>query len=251
MSVLRSLDILKNAPAVWKGDEEEKLRAAQEVARATTGRVAGHVMLSYNQASCTNEVEKMEKILERENVRTWIDYNNMEDGSLYKNMSKAVEGAAIVVIFVHNKYKTSENCQYEGEYSAKLKKRILYAHCDPGYKADGWLGLLMGNSLYYNLAGNFEAESALLLKHIKQILQEGQSIDNVQKEAKLRGQAGAGASGGAVGGSHGRTGAQATGTAACSTWDAKKVQDWLTTNEIDFLCKPFAFPHILLAFLYL
>ena len=156
--VLGSLEIIEKAPRVWKGDEEEKLRAAQEAARAATGPVRGHVMLSYNQKSCSDYAMKMHKKLRGEGIPTWVDYEDMKGGNLMDNMSGAVENAAIVVSFVHNLYKESGNCRREADYAAVKKKRILYAHCQPGYDADGWLGILMGNSLYYNLAGNFEAE---------------------------------------------------------------------------------------------
>ena len=249
LAVLGSLEILEKAPRLWKGDEEEKLRAAQEAARAATGAVRGHVMLSYNQKSCSDYAMKMHKKLKGEGIPTWIDVEDMRGGNLMDNMSSAVENAAIVVSFVHNLYKESGNCRREADYAAVKNKRILFAHCQPGYQADGWLGILMGNSLYYNLGGNFEAESALLMKHIKQILQEGKSIDQVQTGARSSGQAGAGASGGAVGGSHEMAGAQGTGTGGCSTWSASQVQDWLKSNDIDFLCKPFALSPFSLVFI--
>ena len=235
--VLSSMEILEKAPQVWTGDEEEKLRAAQEAARAKTGAVRGHVMLSYNQQSCSEHVRRMHAKLKREGIPTWVDFENMRGGNLNENMANAVENAAIVVAFVHNLYKESGNCRREAEYSAKKNKRMLYAHCQPGYDADGWLGLLMGNSLWYGLEGDFEGQSNLLIKHIKQIYEEGKSINQVQASAKSSGQSGAGASAGAVGGPHlSSTGRQAK-PAGCSGWNASQVSGWLKENEIDFLCE--------------
>ena len=236
-----SMKILEEAPQVWTGDEEKKLQAAQEESRAATGALQGYAMLSYNQESCQEFIHPLRDKIESKGIRTWIDIKDMPAGDLYTGMAKAIEGAAIVVVGVHIKYKDSGNCQYEAEYAAKKKKRMFFVNCQPGYEADGWLGLLMGNSLWYNLAGNFEAESDRLIQHMKEIYKGGQSINQVQAQGRAIGAPKPGTNAGPVGGSHSvLASVQEKPSPAFTNWTASQVQSWMKENEIDFLCEAYA-----------
>ena len=179
-----ALAILSEAPRVWTGNEEREQQAAQEHVKATTGAVRGDTMLSYNQKSSHDLVTRLDAKLKTADIPTWVDYTDMPSGDLYKGMSEGVEGAGVVLVCLSAEYKTSRSCRLEAEYSARLNKRILFVHCEVGYQPDGWLGLLLGNNLYYNIAKDFDRESDLLLKHLKQIL-HGSSIIEAQQQATL------------------------------------------------------------------
>merc|ERR1719320_2391620 len=67
-------------------------------------------------------------------------------------MAHAVEGSSLVIILVSEAYKNSVNCRREGEYVAARKKPFIPVLCADGYKADGWLGILLGTKLWFNLS---------------------------------------------------------------------------------------------------
>ena len=83
----------------------------------------------------------------------WIDTEQMK-GSTVDTMALAVEGSAVVLIGVSRAYKESSNCRMEAQYAFQKKKAIVPLKLTDGYEADGWLGLLLGTSLWYPLYGS-------------------------------------------------------------------------------------------------
>ena len=51
-------------------------------------------------------------------------------------------------------------CIAEGEYAFRRQKTIIPLKMQRGYKADGWLGFLVGTKLYINFDGKIEFEEA-------------------------------------------------------------------------------------------
>eukprot|EP01043_Picozoa_sp_COSAG02_P089519 COSAG02_NODE_26485_length_631_cov_14161.900376_1_plen_210_part_11 len=69
-------------------------------------------------------------------------------------MALAVEGSAVVLIGVSRAYKESSNCRMEAQYAFQKKKAIVPLKLTDGYEADGWLGLLLGTSMWYGFYGD-------------------------------------------------------------------------------------------------
>ncbi|CAM6005019.1 unnamed protein product [Sphagnum balticum] len=81
-------------------------------------------------------------------------------------MASAVENARVVVVCVSESYKNSPSCRTgqllltdtqlcactEAEYAYRLHKDIVPLIMQPKYKADGWLGALLGNKLYFDVS---------------------------------------------------------------------------------------------------
>ncbi len=90
----------------------------------------------------------------------WVDTEQMK-GSTVDAMALAVEGSEVMLIGVSRPYKESSNCRMEAQYGLQKKKAMVPLMMQEGYEADGWLGLLLGTSLWYALYGaTLESESA-------------------------------------------------------------------------------------------
>merc|ERR1711927_131478 len=68
-------------------------------------------------------------------------------------MALAVEGSEVMLIGVSRAYKESSNCRMEAQYGLQKKKAMIPLKLTQGYEADGWLGLLLGTSLWYAMYG--------------------------------------------------------------------------------------------------
>ena len=82
----------------------------------------------------------------------WVDTEQMK-GSTVDAMALAVEGSEVMLIGVSRAYKESSNCRMEAQYGLQKKKAMIPLMMQEGYEADGWLGLLLGTSLWYALYG--------------------------------------------------------------------------------------------------
>jgi TIR domain len=83
-------------------------------------------------------------------------------GALDDKMAEAIEAAKFVIVFASKSYKHSANCRYEAKYANQLCRQgllqIIYVMMDEGYtpnskpnRMDGWLGFIVGDSIYYSL----------------------------------------------------------------------------------------------------
>jgi len=64
-------------------------------------------------------------------------------------MSEAVEGAELMLYGVSEKYKESANCRLELNYGMQEAKAMVPLMMQQGFKAKGWLGLILGQSVWY------------------------------------------------------------------------------------------------------
>jgi len=76
-------------------------------------------------------------------------------------MALAVEGSEVVLVGVSRAYKESSNCRMEAQYALQKKKPIVPLMLTHGYEADGWLGLLLGTSMWYALYGDALSSESL------------------------------------------------------------------------------------------
>ena len=74
-------------------------------------------------------------------------------------MAAAVEASSHVVVCVSREYKNSANCQQEATYARQFEKKrklkIIYLMMQSDFttvsqpeSVDGWLGIMVGNSLW-------------------------------------------------------------------------------------------------------
>ena len=116
-------------------------------------------MMSYNWDH-QDVIVRVVGSLQSRGYLVWVDVEQMK-GATVDTMALAVEGSAVVLIGVSRAYKESSNCRMECQYAHQKKKAIVPLKLTDGYEADGWLGLLLGSSLWYAFYGEtLSSESA-------------------------------------------------------------------------------------------
>jgi hypothetical protein len=147
--------------------EAEKRRAVLTMGSATA---IEHIMLSYNwdhQAV----IKRVNASLVRRGYTTWIDVEKMQ-GSTVEAMADAVEGAAAMCYGVSRAYKESANCRLEAQYAYQREKDMVPLMVEEGYRADGWLGMLLGTRLYYVLYGSTVSSEAAFEGKMEELCRE-------------------------------------------------------------------------------
>jgi hypothetical protein len=117
--------------------------------QTTNHHQTGHVMISYNSASRPLCLE-IKKDVENFGYKVWIDVQDIQ-GDCLDSMAKAVEGASCILMCVTEKYRQSVNCQAEAQYAFKLKKPIIPIIMQNDYEPQGWLGIIIGVSIYVSI----------------------------------------------------------------------------------------------------
>lgn len=119
-------------------------------------------MISYNHASkplCTDIYNS----LTNDGYNVWIDLKQMH-GSTLAAMAQGIEDSDIFLFCVTQNYSQSPNCQKEAEYAFVQEKIMIPLLLQSKYKPTGWLGLLMGASLYIDFTKNDFIENYARLK---------------------------------------------------------------------------------------
>eukprot|EP01046_Picozoa_sp_COSAG06_P032980 COSAG06_NODE_3334_length_5492_cov_11.969776_2_plen_594_part_00 len=111
-----------------------------------------HVMASYNWDH-QEVILRVVTSLQDRGYLVWVDTEQMK-GATVDTMALAVEGSAVVLLGVSRAYKESSNCRMEAQYALQKKKPLIPLMLTPGYEADGWLGLLLGTSIWYGFYGD-------------------------------------------------------------------------------------------------
>ncbi|XP_055873119.1 uncharacterized protein LOC106050690 isoform X2 [Biomphalaria glabrata] len=134
-----------------------------------------HIMISYCHAD-KEIVHKIYHSLQSLGYNLWIDKEKMEI-NVFESMSQAVEDSSIVIMCISQKYKDSAYCKMEAEYTSNLKKDYLIVKVTPNYKPDGWLGLMLGQKLYFDFCGRSPYDTVMqeLVKQIEVITRKQSS----------------------------------------------------------------------------
>ncbi|XP_070554353.1 uncharacterized protein [Ptychodera flava] len=209
--------------ALW----ELKANKEKEVLPSTVTS-KGHVMISYNWGVQKRMIRLKEK-LKAAGFKVWMDIEKM-GGSTLEAMAEAVQGADVVLICMSEKYKYSNPCRSEAEYTYKLNKDYIPIRVQSNYTPDGWLGIMVGAKLYFDFSTEdyFEKHFPNLVKELgergKNTIQEEHS-EVVRAEVVLTG-----------------TGNPSHNTSLngpVSSWNNDDVNVWLKENELDHLTPKF------------
>eukprot|EP01045_Picozoa_sp_COSAG04_P016368 COSAG04_NODE_1360_length_7092_cov_12.824825_1_plen_1672_part_10 len=149
------------AGALFELDEERRAAKSNKPSDADSGssKPPPHIMVSYNWDH-QHVILRVVAWLQAHGYLVWVDTEQMK-GSTVDAMALAVEGSEVMLIGVSRPYKESSNCRMEAQYGLQKKKAMIPLMMQEGYEADGWLGLLLGTSLWYALYGaTLESESA-------------------------------------------------------------------------------------------
>jgi len=126
------------------------------------GAYKKHLMLSYAWGCRKELVVSLQEQLTSLRVEVWRDETGSSllskmQGATDDIMAQAIELSHTVVMCVSPHYKASANCRQEGKYANAMYKKgklnIIYVMMDGDYhkSVDGWLGLMLGDSLWYAL----------------------------------------------------------------------------------------------------
>ncbi|KAG7468065.1 hypothetical protein MATL_G00138790 [Megalops atlanticus] len=207
--------------ACWviKKEAEEKSKTKPD--SQSVKQTSGHVMISYQWDNQKMMLE-VNKTLQDAGVKVWMDVEQMA-GSTLQAMAEAVEKAHIVIICVSPKYKDSPNCRTEAEYTFQLRKEIIPLMMEQNYRADGWLGALLGAKLWIDFSENCNFEES-----INQLLKEIKGRIPVEQDVVT-----------ATSSKNDQTNAINKGPALI-TWTKQDVSSWLKKNGLDFCLNVFA-----------
>jgi hypothetical protein len=118
-----------------------------------------HLMVSYNWDH-QKVILRVVSWLQVHGYLVWVDTEQMK-GDTVDAMALAVEDAELLLVGVSRPYKESSNCRMEAQYALQKKKSFIPLLMQEGYEADGWLGLMLGTSLWYAMFGaTLETDSA-------------------------------------------------------------------------------------------
>ena len=209
------------AGALWE-IEGKMARSSEDKTEETTGK---HVMISYQWDAQEVLVEVKNK-LQASGYRVWMDLEQM-GGSTLEAMAKAVENAAVVLVCVSQRYKESPNCRSEAEYAYQLRKDIIPLMMQRNYKADGWLGMLVGTKLWIGFQSKQIVDSSVG-KLIKELRGRGRDVDTIDGpgEALIR------PSEASV-----VTAPPQQSMTNVSSWTNEDVKKWLTEIGLKHVCK--------------
>ncbi|CAF1053487.1 unnamed protein product [Rotaria sp. Silwood1] len=158
--------IKKSIDSIDKPEEQDKSKVEEYLY---------DIMISYCHAD-QQLVNKIHKFLIDKGFKIWVDRDNMY-GPAMEAMANAVENSEFVIICMSDSYKRSVYCQAEAEYAFRCKRRLLPIIVRQGYRADGWLGLLIGSRIYVDFGRlEFTKACTLLLKEIT--LQRESQLNN-------------------------------------------------------------------------
>ncbi|KAH9260427.1 hypothetical protein BASA81_001597 [Batrachochytrium salamandrivorans] len=112
------------------------------------------IMISYNWKHQA-QARLIHSLLESQGYSVWRDEQNMK-ADIMTAMADAVSKSTVVLVLVSPFYRESANCQMECQFAHNNNRKLIPVLVEPGYafKADGWLGLLLGSKLYYDVSGS-------------------------------------------------------------------------------------------------
>lgn len=143
--------------------------AAATVVAASSHAKASHIMMSYcwNKDAKPGNVSKLGTTLRELGYDVWRDEEGSSlvpgmTGSTDERMGEALDAASFVIMVVSKPYKESSNCRMEASYANQLQKKgktkIIFVMAQQNYTTvsspyccDGWLGVTIGDALWYPL----------------------------------------------------------------------------------------------------
>ncbi|KAH9261237.1 hypothetical protein BASA81_000941 [Batrachochytrium salamandrivorans] len=134
------------------------------------------IMISYNWKHQA-QARLIHAILESQGYPVWRDEQNMK-ADIMTAMADAVSKSTVVLVLVSPFYKESANCQMECQFAHNNNRKLIPVLVEPGYafKADGWLGLLLGSKLYYDVSGFHKAQMEPVILNLLRIEVEGGQV---------------------------------------------------------------------------
>ena len=137
------------------------------------------VMLSYEWHHQSTVLQLKEELNAR-GFNVWMDVDRMM-GSTLEAMAAAIESSDAIIMCISSRYKESQACRTEAEYAYTKKKCLIPVKVEKSYEPDGWLGILVGSKLYYNVHNQ-----EMMAASIPSLITAVEAIHNDVKAPALR-----------------------------------------------------------------
>ena len=135
-----------------EADDEDIVESDAAIPASLPTPIKPRLMISYNHGSkqvCVDIYDHLTK----DGYKVWIDFQHMHGNTLMA-MAQAIEDSDIIIYGVTEGYSASPNCQKEAEYAFVRQKVMVPLLLQSKYKPTGWLGFLLGASLYIDFTKN-------------------------------------------------------------------------------------------------
>ncbi|CAF1112032.1 unnamed protein product, partial [Didymodactylos carnosus] len=122
-------------------------------------------MISYSHSD-KNICHKLYQQLTDHNFKVWIDLDGIYAGS-WDSMARGIDQSKFVLICMSEAYEKSTTCQREADYAHNQRSNIIPLVVSKGYRAKGWLGILIGARNYTDFTKtDFDTAYEKLMKEI-------------------------------------------------------------------------------------
>ena len=121
------------------------------------------VMISY-QWNIQPLAFRVRDYFEKNGVNVIIDAGDIK-GDFLQWMAESVKAADAIILLLSPKYEQSVYCQKEAKFADSLGKKIIPLVGELGYTSgDGWLAMLIGGQIRYDIVNDFETTMANILR---------------------------------------------------------------------------------------
>ena len=157
---------MKARGALWmiedKKEETKHVLSEEDMAKLSGGAVDGakaQVMLAYEWRTQQQVMLLKEELMEQ-GFTVWMDVDRMM-GSTLEAMAAAIEQSDAIIMCVTHRYKESQAALHGGGVRVHPQEAAIPVMFEKSYKPDGWLGIIEGSKLYYNMHNSDEMRDAI------------------------------------------------------------------------------------------
>lgn len=163
-------EVRKAAASITWMIEKRRVNSETVSSSQTSGDRKPYVFISYSWVDQALTLKVRER-LRQENIECWIDVEQMQQSTL-DSMANGIEGSSAVMVCMSDSYKSSANCRMEVTYAHQIKRPLVPVMMRSKYKPDGYLGLLFGDRLYFDVGGRrpFDQAMAGLVRELRTLL---------------------------------------------------------------------------------
>ena len=87
-------------------------------------------------------------------------------------MASVVEEASVFVYGMSQAFKDSADCRKMAQYSYQCNVDMVPLKMEQGYRADGWLGILLGSALWFPFYGSVLESEAAFTDKVEELCRE-------------------------------------------------------------------------------
>ena len=131
------------------------------------------LMISYQWDHQKLVLKIRDYLVEKGNLDIWMDVDEMS-GCMNERMAEGVYNSKLFIMCMSEKYADSRNCKKEYNYADRLGKEIIPVKVQSNFQPQLGTGLdiILGSSIYYDVAKSFEEEMKKLLNDIQKCLKD-------------------------------------------------------------------------------